>query len=157
MKQTNPFEDGNRHLLQFPDATLRDLARNDAAPWKYRKNAVEVLFFRKSPYIKHEDLRPFVHELEIELDGIEFEQPVSSGALVASVTTESLYSDDSPTGFTGFDEVQIMDKPRLSAKQIREAAKQLEKASVKPDPDGYIDLQALTKLQEDTPKDTDAS
>ena len=112
-KIVDPFFDGNRHLLPLPDAPLRDLARNGAAPREYRKAAVEILFHRKSPYVKHQDLREFVAELEIELDGIVFEHPAPSGPgpLSASMTTKNIFAAELPIGFTGFDSVQIMDKP----------------------------------------------
>jgi hypothetical protein len=109
-KVVDPFEDFGKHLVSFPDATLRDLARNDAAPHNYRKQAVEVLYGRKSPYLKHQDLQPFVHELEIELDGIQFDHPAPSEPMRASVTTQSLYGQE-VVGFTGFDNVQLRNKP----------------------------------------------
>jgi hypothetical protein len=79
----------------FPDHVLVDIARNDAAERRYRLFAVEVLAARKSPKLKHPELRELVHELEIELEGIEFVHPAPSGLgpLVASVTTETMNAD----------------------------------------------------------------
>lgn len=128
MKQINPFDDGGAHLRTFPDATLRDLARNDSAPWKYRKQAVEVLHVRRSPLIKHPDLEPLVHELSIELDGIEFAKPESGpGPLTAGFTIATMFGGEvtdmevlrkaeMAPKFTGFDEVQITDKPKRKKK-----------------------------------------
>src|ERR1700678_3117940 len=94
MAKTDPFFDGNRHLLDLPDTVLRDLGRNEAAPRDYRKAAVEILFHRKSPYVKHSDLRQFVDELEIELEGIVFDHPpLGPGPLSSSVTTKTMFSD----------------------------------------------------------------
>lgn len=76
----------------FPDHVLVDIARNDAAERRYRLFAVEVLVARKSPKVQHPDLRHLVHELEIELEGIEFVHPAPTGGgpLAASITTESI-------------------------------------------------------------------
>jgi hypothetical protein len=115
---TDPFFDNYAHLTQFPDHILRDLGRNDAAPHDYRKQAVELLVVRKSPFAKHEDLRRFVEELNVELDGVEFEHPPQTPTLRASVTTATMFggetidmealrqyaaSLDQNTKFTGFD------------------------------------------------------
>lgn len=94
----DPFDDNCAHLATFPDHILRDLARNDCAGHEYRKHAVEVLLVRKSPLVKHPDLLQFVQELEVELDGIEFEHPdpgYSQGTpLSASVTTNTMFADN---------------------------------------------------------------
>lgn len=112
MSKVDPFFDGNKHLLPLPDSVLRDLARNDAATRDYRKAAVEILFNRKSPYVKHTDLAPFVAELEIELEGIVFDHPaLGPGPLSSSVTTRTMFSDGPVVEFTGFDDVQLVDKP----------------------------------------------
>ena len=114
-------------LKTFPDATLRDLARNDCAKHDHRKAAVEILFFRRSPLIEHEDLRAFVIELKDEMDGINYVQPehkepestfipvtLTNGPLRASITTATMFGQeevvDNGHGFTGFDSVQLMDK-----------------------------------------------
>jgi hypothetical protein len=99
---TDPFEDHNKHLLHLPDHILRDLGRNEAAPRDYRKAAVELLLNRRSPYAAHTDLQGFVHELEAEMEGIQFEFPApetafsqatETGPLSASVTTTTMFSD----------------------------------------------------------------
>ena len=96
----DPFDDNCRHLATFPDHILRDLARNDCAGHDYRKHAVEILLVRKSPLVKHPDLLQFVQELEVELDGIEFDHPDTSsgpGPLTTSVTTQTMFADGSVT------------------------------------------------------------
>lgn len=92
------WDDRNAHLIPLPDHILFDVARNDAADRSYRRHAVEILVNRKSPRVKHRDLADLVAELEIELDGIEFEygKPSGSGPLVASVTTETMQQEDFP-------------------------------------------------------------
>jgi hypothetical protein len=101
-KIADPFFDGYRHLQPLPDSTLRDLARNEAAPRDYRKFAVELLWVRKSPYAKHTDLREFVRELEAEYEGISFEFPapeVGEGPkpITAGVTTATMFGQDEDT------------------------------------------------------------
>jgi hypothetical protein len=98
-KIADPFSDGYRHLNHLPDSTLRDLARNDAAPRDYRKFAVELLWVRESPYVKHTDLREFVRELEAEYEGISFEFPPPTaeegpGPLTSSVTTTTMFEQE---------------------------------------------------------------
>lgn len=90
------WDDRDAHLKEFPDHLLFDIARNDSAQRPYRRHAVEILVVRKSPRVKHPDLADLVAELEIELDGIQFEHPAPSGPgpLVASVTTASMQADD---------------------------------------------------------------
>ena len=121
----DPFDDKGKHLLPLPDSTLRDLARNDSAGRDYRKLAVEILMARRSPLAKHPDLQGFVAELEVELDGIalEYPEPVPEpgpGPLTCGVTTKTLYGDSvveaEKPEFTGFDEVQILNKPRKKPK-----------------------------------------
>lgn len=112
-KTIDPFEDYGRHLLPLPDSTLRDLARNEAAPRDYRLKATEILYHRKSPYVKHEDLREFVHELEIELEGIVFEHPAPSQPMTSGVTTQTLYGEP-------FDEHGLSPNPPESP-EVREA------------------------------------
>lgn len=90
---TDPFDDKGIHLKGFPDSTLLDIARNGAAQRDYRLTAVEILKVRKSPRINHPDIQDLVRELEIELDGIVFENPTPSGALKASVTTKTMAED----------------------------------------------------------------
>lgn len=103
MPLADPFDDKYAHLNEFPDHILRDIGRNESAPRDYRKFAVELLIVRKSPLVKHEDLKEFVYELEVELDGIEFEhKPEGPGPLSASVTTKTMFGTPDP-GFTGFD------------------------------------------------------
>ncbi len=95
----DPFDDNCAHLATFPDHILRDIATNECAQHDYRKHAVEVLLVRKSPLVQHPDLRIFVDELEVELDGIEFDHPApedAPGPLTASVTTETMFSDPPP-------------------------------------------------------------
>lgn len=98
-KIADPLDDHYLHLKPLPDSTLRDVARNDAAPRDYRKFAVELLWVRKSPYVKHTDLREFVQELEAEYDGISFEFPAPKieegvGPLTAGVTTKTMFGPD---------------------------------------------------------------
>lgn len=90
---TDPFDDKGIHLKGFPDSTLLDIARNGAAQRDYRLTAVEILKARKSHRINHPDIQDLVRELEIELDGIVFENPAPSGALKASVTTKTMAED----------------------------------------------------------------
>ena len=90
---TDPFDDKGIHLKGFPDSTLLDIARNGSAQRDYRLTAVEILKTRKSPRITHPDIQDLVRELEIELDGIVFENPAPSGALKASVTTRTMAED----------------------------------------------------------------
>lgn len=93
--KNDPLFDNFAHLKTFPDHILRDIARNDCAEHEYRKHAVEILVVRKSPVVKHPDLQPFVHELNVELDGIQFEYPdPGPGPLTAGVTTETMFADD---------------------------------------------------------------
>lgn len=89
----DPFGKDFSHLRAFPDHVLLDIARNGSAQHDYRLLSVEILKARKSPKIKHPDIQDLVHELEIELDGIEFEHPAPSGALTASVTTKTMAED----------------------------------------------------------------
>lgn len=95
----DPFSDGYRHLNHLPDSTLRDTARNEAAPRDYRKFAVELLWVRKSPYVKHTDLREFVQEIEAEYEGISFEFPAPKveegpGPLTSGVTTATMFGQE---------------------------------------------------------------
>jgi hypothetical protein len=90
---TDPFDDKGIHLKGFPDSALLDIARNGSAQRDYRLTAVEILKTRKSPRITHPDIQDLVRELEIELDGIVFENPAPSGALKASVTTRTMAED----------------------------------------------------------------
>ena len=90
---TDPLDDKGIHLKGFPDSTLLDIARNGSAQRDYRLTAVEILKTRKSPRITHPDIQDLVRELEIELDGIVFENPAPSGALKASVTTRTMAED----------------------------------------------------------------
>jgi len=92
----DPWDDHNAHLVPFPDHLLFDIARNEAAQRAYRRHAVEILVNRKSPKVKHPDLADLVAELEIELDGIQFEYPAPSGPgpLIASVTTETMQANE---------------------------------------------------------------
>ena len=105
MPPKDPFFDYHLHLLQLPDHVLRDLARNECAGRDYRKHAVEVLYNRKSPLVKHEDLRDLLEEIEAELEGIQFEFPAPSeevkhetpeavGAPSASITTKTMFGCD---------------------------------------------------------------
>jgi hypothetical protein len=91
------WDDRFAHLGGLPDHILLDqIARNEAASHAYRKYAVELLVSRKSPKAKHPELQQFVDELEIELDGIQFDFPAPEpgpGPLVASVTTSTLFSN----------------------------------------------------------------
>lgn len=135
----NPFFDYYAHLLTFPDQVLRDLARNESAPYDYRKFAVEQLLKRRSPFAKHTDLVGFVGEIEGELDGIQTEflapNPAeNSGPLTASVTTKTMFGRDvvdmealreyakksQEPKFTGFDDVQLMDKSEKKRKPKKE-------------------------------------
>lgn len=89
----DPFGKDFSHLRAFPDHVLLDIARNGSAQREYRLLSVEILQGRKSPKIKHPDIQDLVHELDIELDGIVFENPAPSGALKASVTTKTMAED----------------------------------------------------------------
>jgi hypothetical protein len=92
---TDPFDDKGIHLKGFPDSTLLDIARNGSAQRDYRLTAVEILKTRKSSRINHPDIQDLVRELEIELEGIVFENPApSSGALTASVTTKTMQESE---------------------------------------------------------------
>jgi hypothetical protein len=102
MPPKDPFFDYHLHLLQLPDYVLRDLARNDSAGRDYRKQAVEVLRNRKSPYVRHEDLRGLLEEIEAELEGIQYEFPApveevrkepATGAPSASITTATMFGN----------------------------------------------------------------
>jgi hypothetical protein len=115
----DPFSNTD-FLRGLPDATLRDLGRNDAAKHEFRKLAVEILLARKSPLAKHEELRQFVRELNIELEGIEWDHPAPGNPLVASVTTETMFGqpvDDNQPSFTGFDEVEISEPIQISPEE----------------------------------------
>ena len=95
MAHKDIWDDRGAHLAHLPDGVLRDLARNESATRDYRRFAVELLANRKSEMVKHPEFAPFLLELKIELEGIEFESPVSGGgALIASITTETLYVGD---------------------------------------------------------------
>lgn len=100
MPPKDPFFDYYQHQKSLPDYVLRDLARNGAADRSYRKNAVEILRNRKSPFVRHEDLRELLEEIEAELEGIQYEFPApteeikpaaSTGAPSASVTTQTMF------------------------------------------------------------------
>jgi hypothetical protein len=101
MPPKDPFFDYYLHQRSLPDYALRDLARNGAADRSYRKNAVEILFNRKSPFAQHEDLRELLDEIKAELEGIQFEfpapseevKPVASGTPSASITTATMFGD----------------------------------------------------------------
>lgn len=95
LSNRDPFEDNSAHLKTFPDHILLDIARNDSAQHPYRLLAVEILRARKSSKIKHPDIQHLVAELEIELEGIEFEHPAPSGPgpLTAGVTTATMFGD----------------------------------------------------------------
>lgn len=95
LSNLNFWEQRFQQLGDFPDHVLVDIGRNDAAERRYRLFAVEVLAARKSPKLKHPELQGLVRELEIELEGIEFVHPAPSGGgpLVASITTETMFSD----------------------------------------------------------------
>jgi hypothetical protein len=94
---TDPFDDKGQHLKAFPDSTLLDIARNGSAQHDYRLLSVEILVARKSPRAQHPDIQDLVRELEIELDGVVFENPApSSGPLVASVTTKTMSEEPEP-------------------------------------------------------------
>jgi hypothetical protein len=99
--QKDPFFDYHVHQLSLPDHVLRDLARNECAEKSYRKNAVEILYNRKSPLVRHEDLRDLLEEIEAELEGLQFEfpapkeeiksEPPNAGAPSASITTGTMF------------------------------------------------------------------
>ena len=95
----DPFFDYHAHLKLLPDHVLRDIARNDCAEYDYRKQAVEVLVVRKSPLANHPELRELRDDLDVELEGVQFEYPApeevppSSGPLTASVTTKTMFGD----------------------------------------------------------------
>jgi hypothetical protein len=96
----DPFFDYHAHLKLLPDYVLRDIARNDCAERDYRRQAVEVLVVRKSSLANHPELADLKAELDVELDGLQFEYPApeeapakNSGPLVASVTTATMFSD----------------------------------------------------------------
>lgn len=95
ISKRDPFEDNWKHLSTLPDYVLFDIARNESAQRDYRLKAVEHLYVRKSSKVQHAELRELVHQLKIELEGIEFEHPAPSGPgpLIASVTTETMFSD----------------------------------------------------------------
>ncbi len=148
LSKRDPWADNAASLRTFPDHVLVDIARNDAAQHDYRKLATEVLWNRKSPRIQHPDLQPFVRELEIELEGVIFDHPAPGNPLIASITTESMSREDvlpalqsemavpdseaeeasaevpSPSqAFTGFDEVQLVDRLDVILKSdIKESA-----------------------------------
>jgi len=118
LSKRDPWADNAASLRTFPDHVLVDIARNDAAQHDYRKLAVEVLWNRKSPKIQHTDLQPFVHELEIELDGVIFDHPAPGNPLIASVTTETMARDSEVAnqGFTGFD----FEEPLVPTETLRQ-------------------------------------
>jgi len=90
-KTVDPFGKDFSHLRDFPDHVLLDIARNGSAQHEYRLLSVEILLGRNSPKIKHPDIQDLVRELEIELDGIVFENPApTSGAMTASITTKTM-------------------------------------------------------------------
>lgn len=114
----DPWQDNAASLRTFPDHVLVDIARNDAAQHDYRKLAVEVLANRKSPKVKNPEFRPFLDELEIELEGIVFNHPAPSSfaAMTASITTDTLYGSqpiDNTEQFIGFDEVELKETPAV--------------------------------------------
>jgi hypothetical protein len=102
MPPKDPFFDYYLHQTLLPDSVLRDLARNECAERSYRKNAVEILRNRKSPLVRHEDLRDLLEEIEAELEGIQYEFPALSdekkeeptqGAPSASITTRTMFGN----------------------------------------------------------------
>jgi hypothetical protein len=121
-KVVDPFFDNYSHLKPFPDFVLRDIARNGSAQKDYRLKAFEILVNRESPYAKHEDFRGLAQELEIELEGIQFEfhPDPSPKPMTCGVTTETLFRNAEEVSnvpleeltkprFTGFDGVEIKD------------------------------------------------
>ncbi len=124
----DPFGDNNVHLRAFPDSTLLDIARNGSAQQDYRLLAVEILQTRKSPKIKHPDIQDLVRELEIELDGIVFENPApSSGPLVASVTTKTLQEAE-------IVDMEKLRKQELSTQELSSEETQLDVPPTDSDP-----------------------
>jgi hypothetical protein len=141
MPTTDPFDDKGRHLTPLTSETLRDVARNGAAPYDYRKLAAEILRTRRSPYYHHSDLREFKIELEAELDGVQFELPAPDPApapnpMKAGFTTQTMFGGETTDmealrkpemdkalgitpdpGFTGFDSVQLVDRPKTRRKK----------------------------------------
>lgn len=113
--KVDPFDDKHAHLQHLPDQILQSVATNGAAQRDYRKHAVELLIIRKSPLVKHPELKEFVDELEVELDAIDFSKPQSSGALTSSITTETMFSDGPVVPkFTGF---TLPDLPKSTRKK----------------------------------------
>jgi hypothetical protein len=110
--------DSTNLTKNFPDAALLDIARNGSAQKDYRLLAVEILQARKSEKLKHPDIQHLVQDLEIELEGIVFEHPApGTGALKAGVTTRTLYGTPEQQ-FTGFDDVDVLDEPKLSTPEV---------------------------------------
>lgn len=130
---TDPFDDKGIHLKGFPDSTLLDIARNGAAQRDYRLTAVEILKVRKSRHINHPDIQGLVQELEIELDGIEFEHPAPSGALTASVTTKTMAED-----------VEVIDNTPARGKSI-------PTQNIIIRPGGFIEVPESEEAQTDVP------
>jgi hypothetical protein len=139
----DPFGKDFSHLRSFPDYVLLDIARNGSAQHDYRLLSVEILQGRKSPKINHPDIQDLVRELEIELDGIEFEHPAPSGALTASVTTKTMAED-----------VEVIDNTKVVfGEPVIEMLEELSKNPLVTEnlkADGLvIDKEAIKQLRED--------
>ncbi len=125
----DPFGKDFSHLRAFPDHVLFDIARNGSAQHDYRLLSVEILLGRKSPKIKHPDIQELVHELEIELDGIVFDNPApGSGALTASITTKTMQ------------EGEVVDMEALRELTIHKLSGESEPAIDKLSPEVKIDV-----------------
>ncbi len=114
----DPFFDYHAHLKVLPDYVLRDIARNDCAERDYRRQAVEVLVVRKSPLANSPELADLKAELDIELEGVQFEYPAfeeappkNSGPLVASVTTATMFLETPEAA-------QVLDEVKKSTEEI---------------------------------------
>ena len=90
-------------IQHLPETILFDMARNESAVWEFRKAAASLLLDKKYKKADHPDLSQLVAEIRKEQalkDEVEsiveaaIEQPIPSGPFQASVTTQTMQSED---------------------------------------------------------------
>jgi hypothetical protein len=99
------WEDRFEQLGHLEESQLLHLARNEAASVEYRLTAVEIMLKKGHNSVNHPDLvslkrqitdksEPIEVEHESEIAHVETSEEDNSGPFKASVTTETLFSDD---------------------------------------------------------------
>jgi hypothetical protein len=95
------WEDRYEQLGHLEESQLLHLARNEAASVEYRYTAVEIMLKKGFQAVNHPDLVGLKAQISDKSEPVEVEHeseiaPVGeeSGPLKASVTTETLFSDN---------------------------------------------------------------